>query len=64
MHTMTFMTNSFWNLQNNKPGNTRKGAPSLILTLSVLLTAALLSCSQDPVKIGIGLLPDSDFIEI
>jgi len=64
MHTMTFMTNSFWNLQNNKPGNTRKGAPSLILTLSVLLTAALLSCSQDPGKIGIGLLPDSDFVEI
>lgn len=64
MHTMTFMTNSFWNLQNKKPGITRKGAPSTILTLSALLTAALLSCSQDPVKIGIDLLPDSDFIDI
>jgi len=58
------MTNSFWNLQNKKPGITRKGAPSTILTLSALLTAALLSCSQDPVKIGIDLLPDSDFIDI
>ena len=64
MHTMTFMINSFWNLQNNKHGNTRKGMPSIILTLSTLLTAALLSCSQDPVKLGIDLLPDSDFIDI
>ena len=61
---MTFMRNSFWNLQNKRPGNTRKGAPSIILILSALLTAVLLSCSQDPVKIGIGLLPDSDFVEI
>jgi len=64
MYTMTFMRNSFWNLQNKRPGNTRKGAPSIILILSALLTAVLLSCSQDPVKIGIGLLPDSDFVEI
>ncbi len=64
MHTMTFMTNSFWNLQNNKPGNTRKGMPSIILTLSVLLAAAMLSCSQDPVRIGLELLPESDFIDI
>lgn len=64
MYTMTFMTNSFWNLQNKRPGNARKGAPSIILTLSALLTAALLSCSDDPVKLGIGLLPDTDFIRI
>lgn len=58
------MTNSFWNLRNNKPGNARKGVPSIILSLSVLLAAAMLSCSQDPVRIGLELLPDSDFIEI
>jgi len=64
MHTMTFMTNSFWKKQNNNPGTTRKGRPATILTLFALLTAALLSCSQDPVKIGLDLLPESDFIGI
>jgi hypothetical protein len=29
-----------------------------------LILAALASCQQDPVSIGLGLLPDSDFIEI
>ncbi len=64
MHTMTFMTSFFWKLQNKYNGASRKGMPAIILTLLIPLLAALASCSQDPVKIGLGLLPDSDFIEI
>ncbi len=64
MHTMTFMTNSFWKKQNNNPRASRKGMPAIILSLFALLSAALLSCSQDPVKIGMELLPESDFIGI
>ena len=64
MHTMTFMINSFWNLQNKNHRYTFRGIRTIIVPLFSLLLAALSSCSQDPVKIGIGLLPGSDFIEI
>lgn len=64
MHTMTFMTNSFWNLQNKNHRAPFRGMRTTTATLFSLLLAALSSCSQDPDKIGIGLLPDDDFIEI
>jgi hypothetical protein len=58
------MTNSFWIQRNNDPRAPRKGSRVTILPLSLLLIAAMLSCSKDPVKIGLGLLPGSDFIEV
>jgi hypothetical protein len=58
------MTSSCFNLQNRKLGSSRKGTPALRLTLLILILAALASCKQDPVRIGLGLLPASDFIEI
>lgn len=64
MHTMTFMISSFLNLQNKNNGAPRQGVPAIILPLFTLLLAAMASCSEDPTKIGIGMLPDSDFIEI
>lgn len=64
MLTTIFMTNSFWNQQNNNPATPLERKPQIILTLTALLAAAMLSCSQDPVKIGLDLLPDSDFIGI
>ncbi len=64
MHTMTFMTNSFRNKPDNNHRTTRKGLQTTILPLFILLLTATLSCSKDPVKIGLGMLPDSDFIEI
>ncbi|MEZ4996622.1 MAG: DUF4270 family protein [Bacteroidales bacterium] len=36
----------------------------IILPLIALLIPALFSCSKDPVRIGLDLLPDSDFIEV
>ncbi|HCM59535.1 MAG TPA: hypothetical protein DIS74_04020 [Bacteroidales bacterium] len=64
MHTMTFMTSSYLKLPNRNHGSSRKGAPALRLLLLILILAALASCKQDPVSIGLGLLPSSDFIEI
>ena len=64
MHTMIFMTNSFWNLQNKNHRYPFRGNRTIIVPLFSLLLAALSSCSQDPVKIGIELLPGNDFIEI
>jgi hypothetical protein len=58
------MTNSFWNRQNKNHSTSRKGMQIKILPLFILLLTATLSCSKDPVKIGLELLPDSDFIEI
>ena len=64
MHTMTFMTNSFWNQQNKNHSTPRQGMRKIILPLIALLIPALFSCSKDPVRIGLDLLPDSDFIEV
>ena len=61
---MTFMTSYYLNLQNRNNGSTRKGKLALRLPLTILILAALASCKQDPVSIGLGLLPGSDFIEI
>ena len=36
----------------------------IILPLIALLIPALFSCSKDPVRIGLDLLPDNDFIEV
>ena len=64
MHTMTFMTSSYLKKQNRNHGSSRQGTPALRLILFILILAALASCKQDPAGIGLGLLPDSDFIEI
>ncbi len=64
MLTMTFMTNSFWNQQNNNHSTPRQGMRKIILPLIALLIPALFSCSKDPVRIGLDLLPDNDFIEV
>ncbi len=64
MLTMTFMTNSFWNQQNKNHSTPRQGMRKIILPLIALLIPALFSCSKDPVRIGLDLLPDSDFIEV
>ena len=64
MLTMTFMTNSFWNQRNRNHSNALSGLLKTILPLLILLPVLITSCSQDPMKIGIGLLPDDDFIDI
>ena len=38
--------------------------PAIIPALFILILAALASCKQDPVSLGIGLLPEDDFIAI
>jgi hypothetical protein len=58
------MTNSSWNKQNNDYSTSLKGMQKIILPIFAILLTATISCSKDPVKIGLGLLPDSDFIEI
>ncbi len=64
MHTMIFMTSSFLKLQNKNNSASLRGMPAIIFSLLIPILAALASCSQDPAKIGLGLLPGSDFIEI
>lgn len=59
---MTFMTRSY----NRKNANNRNAATAWlsknILPLLITLPVIVSSCSDDPSKIGIGLLPDSDFM--
>lgn len=59
---MTFMTRSY----NRKNANNRNAATAWlsknILPLLITLPVMVSSCSDDPSKIGIGLLPDSDFV--
>jgi len=64
MLTMTFMTSSFWNQNNKNHSTAQRGLLKILLPLFILLIVLAASCAQDPMKIGIGLLPDDDFIEI
>ena len=61
---MIFMTTSFWKALNSKHHGLTAGLLNIILPLFVLLPVIFSSCSKDPVNIGIGLLPDDDFIDI
>ncbi len=61
---MNFMTSSFWNQRNKNKSTARSGLLKTLLPLFVLLLVLAASCSDDPAKIGLGLLPDDDFIEI
>jgi hypothetical protein len=61
---MIFMT-SFYRIRKNKNRNSLKpGLLNTILPFFTLLTVVFSSCEQNPSKIGIGLLPDEDFVDI
>jgi hypothetical protein len=61
---MIFMT-SFYRTKKNKDRNSLTiGLLNIILPVFTLLTVVFSSCEQNPSKIGIGLLPDEDFVDI
>lgn len=61
---MTFMTNFYRIKRNNDGKSVRSGIINLLLLLLILIITVLTSCTKDPVKIGIGLLPDQDFVSL
>jgi hypothetical protein len=64
MLTMIFMTSFYRIKRNNYHKGIKSGILNLILPLFISLVAGTLSCTKDPVKIGIGLLPDEDFVNV
>ena len=58
------MTTSFWKTQKSKNHGRVAGLLNTILPLFILLSLIFSSCSDDPVNIGIDLLPGDDFIAI
>ncbi len=64
MHTTTFMTSFYLKKRNKNHSGLLTGLLKSILPLFFLLAITLASCDQDPMNIGIGLLPDEDFIAI
>jgi len=61
---MIFMT-SFYRTKKNKNRNSLTiGLLNILLPVFTLLTVVFSSCEQSPSKIGIGLLPDEDFVNI
>ena len=61
---MTFMTNFYNRKKENNHNALKAGLSKNILPLLIALLAIAVSCSKDPTRIGIGLLPDSDFMAI
>jgi hypothetical protein len=61
---MIFMTSFYRTKKNNDRNSPATGLLNIILPLFTLLTVVFSSCEQDPTKIGIGLLPDEDFVDI
>ena len=61
---MIFMTNSYRIKGSNCANRLRSGITQLILPLFILLAAGFSSCTRNPVKIGINLLPDEDFVSV
>ena len=59
---MTFMTKFCFRKKDNNRNAVTAGLSKQILPLLLALTMITGSCSNDPSKIGIGLLPDSDFM--
>jgi len=64
MHTTIFMTSFYLNKRNKNHSGLRTGLLKSIFPLFSLLALTMASCDQDPMNIGIGLLPDGDFIAI
>jgi hypothetical protein len=64
MLTMIFMTSFYRTKRNNDRHGLTTGFPKAILLVFTLLTVIFSSCTQDPTKIGIGILPDEDFVNI
>jgi Domain of unknown function (DUF4270) len=64
MLTTNFMTGFYLKKRNNKHYGLRTGLIKSIFPLFTLLALTMASCDQDPMNIGIDLLPDEDFIAI
>ena len=62
MLTMTFMTSCYLNKRNKNHIGQLTGLLKSIFFPFTLLTVMLASCDQDPVNIGVDLLPEEDFI--
>jgi hypothetical protein len=58
------MTSSYLNKRDKNHTGHRTGLLKSIIFPFIMLTVMLTSCEQDPVNIGIGLLPDDDFIDV
>ncbi len=61
---MIFMTSSYRTEKNKDNHGLTTGLLKFILPLFTLLTVIFSSCTKDPVKIGIDLLPDEDFVHV
>ncbi len=61
---MIFMTSSYRTEKNKHNHGLTTGLLRFILPLFALLTVLFSSCTKDPVKIGINLLPDEDFVHV
>ena len=59
---MTFMTRSYNRKRDNNHNAVTAGLSKHILPLLIAIPVILASCSDNPTKIGIGLLPESDFM--
>ena len=64
MLTMTFMTSCYLNKRNKNHIGQLTGLLKSIFFPFALLTVMLASCDQDPVNIGVDLLPEDDFITV
>ncbi len=58
------MTSSFSKQSDKDHVSRPDGRPAIIIPLLILLSAVIFSCSNDPAKIGLGLLPGSDYLEL
>lgn len=61
---MIFMTSSYRTEKNKDNHGLTTGLLKFILPLFALLNVLFSSCTDDPVKIGIDLLPDEDFVHV
>ncbi len=64
MLTMIFMTSFYSKKRNKDLHGLTAGFINAILPVFTLLTVTFVSCTKDPVKIGIDLLPENDFVKI
>lgn len=64
MLTMSFMTHYCWTTKNSRDNGIATGFLKKIIPLFIVPVLIFSSCAEDPTRIGIGLLPDDDFIEV
>ncbi len=64
MLTMSFMTDYCSTRQNSRNNGSVTGFLKKILPLPLILSMIFTSCAEDPMKIGIDLLPEDDFIDV